>query len=250
MILFYCRTNNQMHSKFIRSSRKKIDLDLSKSKMRKMLSPIFYAQYKLTIPITQKYIYGDLIDIGCGFSPYKSLLVKFVEKYEGIDLFPYNDDVTYTGNILKQNPFDKNQFDCAISFEVLEHIPNSDDFLKQIYKIIKPGGYFIISVPHLSRLHEEPLDFYRFTKYGLFEIFTRNGFEILEIKPKGSLFSFFGHQISTLIVSTFWQIPVLKYVVLFLNYLLITLPCFWIDRIFDNNGVFAQGYILVSKKMD
>ena len=239
-----------MFTSFIKSSRKKIDFDLSKSKLRKMLSPIFYAQYKLTIPITQKYIHGDLIDIGCGYSPYKSLLVKNVEKYEGIDLIPYNEDVTYTGDILKKNLFDKNQFDCGISFEVLEHIPNSDEFIKQIYKIIKPGGYFIISVPHLSRLHEEPLDFYRFTKYGLIEIFTRNGFEILEIEPKGSLFSFSGHQISTLFVSTFWQIPLLKYVVLFLNYLLITLPCFWIDRIFDKNGVFAQGYILVAKKMD
>ena len=239
-----------MVSSFIKSSRKKIDLDLSKSKLRKMLSPIFYAQYKLTVPITQKYIHGNLIDIGCGSSPYKSLLVKNVAKYEGIDLIPYNEDVTYTGNILKNNPFDKNQFDCGISFEVLEHIPNSDEFLKQIYKIIKPDGYFIISVPHLSRLHEEPLDFYRFTKYGLIEIFTRNGFDIVEIKPKGSLFSFLGHQISILFVSTFWQIPLLKYVILFLNFLLITLPCFWVDRIFDKNGIFAQGYILVAKKMD
>lgn len=234
----------------IKTYRKKFDLELSKSKMRKMLSPIFYAQYKLTIPCTQKYINGNLIDIGCGYSPYKSLLLKNVSKYEGMDLVHYNEDVTHIGDILNKNPFHENQFDCGISFEVLEHIPNSDEFIKQIYKIIKPDGYFIISVPHLSRLHEEPLDFYRFTKYGLIEIFTRNGFEIVEIEPKGSLFSFLGHQISILFVPTFWQIPILKYVVLFLNYLLITLPCFWIDRIIDKNGVFAQGYILVAKKMD
>ncbi len=239
-----------MLSTFIKSSRKKIDLDLSKSKMRKMLSPIYYSQYKLTIPITQKYIRGNLIDIGCGYSPYKAILSKNVSKYEGIDIIPYNEDVTYLGNILVKNPFRENQFDCAISFEVLEHIPNFDHFLKQIHKIIKPNGYFIISVPHLSRLHEEPFDFYRFTKYGLIEIFTRNRFDIVEIASKGSLLSFLGHQVSNLFVSAFWQIPLLKYVVLFLNFLLITVPSFWVDRVFDKNGIFAQGYILVAKKMD
>lgn len=239
-----------MLSAFIKSSRKKIDSDLAKSKMRKMLSPIFYAQYKLTIPLTQKYIFGNIIDIGCGYSPYKSILSKNVSKYEGLDLISYNDDVTYLGNILDNSPFHKNQFDCAISFEVLEHIPNSDHFLEETHKILKDGGYFIISVPHLSRLHEEPLDFYRFTKYGLIELFTRNRFEIMEIEPRGSLFSFLGHQVSNLFVSTFWQIPLLKYFVLFLNFLSITLPCFWVDKIFDKKGIFAQGYILIAKKID
>ncbi len=235
---------------FIKTSRKKIDSDLAQSKLRKFFSPIIYAQYKITIPTTQNYVNGNLIDIGCGYSPYKKYLENYVNNYQGIDLFPFNQDVTYIGDFFDDNFFHDNQFDCALSFEVLEHVSNSDKFLSKIYRILKPNGFLIISVPHLSRLHEEPHDYFRFTKYGLSEIFTKNGFTIIEMKTKGGLFSFLGHQVSNLLVSTFWLLPMIKYIILYLNFLLFTLPCFWIDKLLDKNGIFAQGYVVVAKKIE
>jgi len=232
---------------FISSSRKKIDSDLSKSPLRKMFSPIVYSQYEMTIPTAQKYVHGDLLDIGCGYSPYRNLLIEYVSKYEGIDINKYNEEVTIVGNILEGDLIPKNHFDCIVCFEVLEHIPNSDTLLKKINEILRKEGFVVISVPHLSRLHEEPLDFFRFTKYGLIEIFSRNGFEILEIKHKGSIFSFLGHQISTILVSFFWGIPIISHFILFLNYIFITLPCYYVDKAIDKNGKFAQGYVLVAK---
>jgi SAM-dependent methyltransferase len=232
----------------IKNLRNNLEKDLSKSNLRKLVSPIIYSQYETTVPLTQKHIRGNLIDIGCGYSPYKNLLINYVLSYEGIDRHAYNEDVTFVGDFLEDFPSLENMYDCAISFEVLEHISNTDLFLQQVHKILKPHGKIIISVPHLSRLHEEPYDFFRFTKYGLEEIFSRNDFVILQIEKKGSIFSFLGHQFSTIFVSIFWLFPVIRYFALFINFVFITLPCFWIDKIIDRNGLFAQGYVVVAKK--
>ena len=58
---------------------------------------------------------------------------------------------------------------CA--FEVLEHTTNPINAVNNIYKILKPGDYFLISVPYIMPLHDEPVDYYRFTKHGLKLIF-------------------------------------------------------------------------------
>lgn len=49
-------------------------------------------------------------------------------------------------------PFEDNTFDVFVSNQVLEHIPNTDHFLEEFYRILKPGGYGIISTPNLSSL--------------------------------------------------------------------------------------------------
>ena len=52
-----------------------------------------------------------------------------------------------------------------------------------MYRILKPGGYVILTTPLFWHLHEEPRDFYRYTKYGLRYLFTEAGFEIVELRP-------------------------------------------------------------------
>ena len=41
-------------------------------------------------------------------------------------------------------------FDAVVSFETIEHIPSPDLFLKEVKRILKPGGLFIISTPNLE----------------------------------------------------------------------------------------------------
>ncbi len=50
-------------------------------------------------------------------------------------------------------PFDNNKFDVIISNQVLEHMYNTDYFFEELYGIMKPGSYEIVSVPNLSSLH-------------------------------------------------------------------------------------------------
>lgn len=50
-------------------------------------------------------------------------------------------------------PFSDNAFDIIISNQVMEHIVNVDNFFREVYRILKPGGHAIISTPNMSSTH-------------------------------------------------------------------------------------------------
>ena len=63
--------------------------------------------------------------------------------------------------------FEGASFDAVFMMEVLEHVPEPQQALSEIRRVLKPGGRLILSVPFIFPLHEEPHDYYRYTKYGL-----------------------------------------------------------------------------------
>lgn len=67
-------------------------------------------------------------------------------------------------------------------FEVLEHTKNPSLAIKNIYNLIEKESVVLLSTPFIFNIHDEPNDFYRFTKYGLKEIFKE--FSEVEIKEK------------------------------------------------------------------
>lgn len=67
-------------------------------------------------------------------------------------------------------------------FEVLEHIKNPSVAIKNIYNLIDKDSVVLVSTPFIFNIHDAPNDFYRFTKYGLKEIFKE--FSKVEIKEK------------------------------------------------------------------
>lgn len=64
-------------------------------------------------------------------------------------------------------PFSDNSFDAVFLIEVLEHVHNPPKALSEIYRVLKPGGILIFSVPFIFPLHDRPGDYFRYTKYGL-----------------------------------------------------------------------------------
>ena len=141
-----------------------------------------------------KYLTGRLIDIGCGTKPYKDLLTPYITKHIGID---HKDTLHDTSNIDRfgtayELPAEDNEFDCALCTAVLEHLEEPELALKECYRVLKQGGVAIYSVPFIWHLHEEPRDFYRFSKYGLKYLFEKTGFEIIEIKALSGFWITFG----------------------------------------------------------
>jgi len=73
-------------------------------------------------------------------------------------------------------PFASNKFDLIWIGGVLEHIRDPKTVIKDIYQILKDGGYIYIETPFFQRIHGAPNDFQRFTIAGLEELcsqFTR-----------------------------------------------------------------------------
>jgi len=134
---------------------------------------------------------GDLLDIGCGKMPYKNYLLKnsAITNYVGLDIenaLEYDatviPDFTWDGTSM---PFKNAQFETAFGTEVLEHCPRPEVILKEVNRVLKPGGVFFFTVPFLWPLHEVPHDEYRYTPFALRRLLKEAGFENIDIKATG-----------------------------------------------------------------
>jgi SAM-dependent methyltransferase len=140
--------------------------------------------YKSILRISPS-IKGVILDFGCGSKPYESLFVN-ASSYTGVDIEVSGHshehskvDVYYDGKTL---PFPDEHFDAVVSFEVFEHVFNIDETLREIRRVLKPGGQILITTPFAWDEHEIPYDFARYTSYGIRNILERNSFDVLEIK--------------------------------------------------------------------
>jgi SAM-dependent methyltransferase len=80
--------------------------------------------------------------------------------------------------------FRDNSFDNVISFETLEYIYQTEDVLKEIKRVLKPGGTCYFSVPFLNPVHGGTGDIVRYTKRGWQELLQKY-FDKVEIKAFG-----------------------------------------------------------------
>jgi SAM-dependent methyltransferase len=60
-------------------------------------------------------------------------------------------------------PVKSESVDCVLCCEVLEHVADPFTCCSEIYRILKPGGLFVFSVPFIFPIHADPYDFGRFT---------------------------------------------------------------------------------------
>jgi SAM-dependent methyltransferase len=134
--------------------------------------------------------YGTVLDVGCGFMPYKKLIESNpkVENYIGMDL----EQPTYYGQIKpdltwngEKIPLEDESVDCVMATEFLEHYAEPEKILKEIRRVLKPGGRLFATVPFIWNLHEIPYDEYRYTPYSLERHFKNAGYKDVEIKPLG-----------------------------------------------------------------
>lgn len=145
-------------------------------------NPFYFARKGLFCNIRElgKFLYGDVLDVGCGSKPYKSLIAA--HSYVGLEYdTPENRtskaaDFFYDGTVF---PFADSQFDCVFCSQVLEHVFNPFEFLPEINRVVKPGGKLLLTVPFVWDEHEQPYDFARYSSFGLRSMLERNGFEII-----------------------------------------------------------------------
>jgi len=137
-----------------------------------------------------------MIEIGCGDKSKNYLVGEYVSEHVGLDHeASYHDgsrvDIVGTAYDI---PEPDCSFDCVLSTAVLEHLEDPTKALAEAFRVLRPGGYAIYTAPFIWHLHEEPRDFYRYSKYGLEYLFDQAGFEIAEIKPLGGFWITFGSE--------------------------------------------------------
>jgi SAM-dependent methyltransferase len=131
---------------------------------------------------------GRLLDVGCGNSPYRHLLDPAAAQYQGVDVpaakdFGYQnaDTVYYDGHAL---PFPDASFDAVLCTEVIEHIPDPTEIIREMHRVLKPGGRLIATIPWSARFHYQPYDYHRYTPSMLQPLFA--AFAATAISSRGT----------------------------------------------------------------
>ncbi len=150
------------------------------------IHPYFFARKGLLkyIRENRKYIGGKCLDFGCGIKPYQQLFST--EEYVGVEIESEIKDpgvVYYDGKTL---PFENDTFDSILCSQVFEHIPNLDEIITEIHRILKPGGYVLLTAPFVYPEHLKPFDFRRFTQNGIQMFMESHGFSILKCHKSGN----------------------------------------------------------------
>lgn len=78
-------------------------------------------------------------------------------------------------------PFEDDFFDVIYSRQVFEHVRHPDLLLKDIARVLKPGGFFIGSVSQLEPLHS--LSYWNFTYFGFATLAKEAGLDLCELRP-------------------------------------------------------------------
>ncbi|HTL08128.1 MAG TPA: class I SAM-dependent methyltransferase [Chitinophagaceae bacterium] len=167
---------------------------------------------------------GDVLDIGCGQSPYKFLLNKQHTRYFGIDIIEatafgyHNPDVTAFDG--KNIPFEDQKFNAVICTEVLEHVQEYQYLVNEIYRTTRPNADIIVTIPWSARYHYIPYDYFRYTPSSLKTIFGQ--FSQVTIMPRGTDIAVIGSKIIVLFAAGL--LPVKKWKYIFVPLYLICLP--------------------------
>ncbi|MEM3063423.1 MAG: class I SAM-dependent methyltransferase [Nitrososphaerota archaeon] len=200
------------------------------------------------------FIKGRVLDVGCGNKPYEELIVKYATEYIGVDIpteQSANKEIKKAdifSDISTGLPFKDNTFDTVICTEVLEHLPNPWHFMNECARIMKKDSHLILTTPQTWELHEEPHDFFRFTRYGLQSLIKDAGFQAISIHAHCGTIASLAQLIVVQITNSF-IIRKPKWLRAFwsvINIIILQVGLF-LDRIFPSNKL-PLGNTLIAKK--
>jgi SAM-dependent methyltransferase len=111
-------------------------------------------------------------------------------------------------------PVEDNIADIVVSFYLLEHVENPQNVLNEKYRVLKEGGELFMLVPLYWEEHEQPYDYFRFTRFGLEMMLNKSGFKEIEIEAINTTPSILGMHLARL-----FNLKILRYMVPVINYI-------------------------------
>ncbi len=210
-----------------------------------------------------------VLDAAAGAKPFKHIFESLA--YESCDMpggfyQSTHDFECYLDDVPRENE----TYDVVVLTQVLEHVPDPLAVLREINRILMPGGKLLVSVPLTAPLHGEPWHFFLFSHYGIAQLAKESGFAVSEIEKIGGAFWVIGKRLPDAFIKLFKQYDpfrakkrsqnavfcVLMNLLLLPVYILGYLPSnymlrplfYWLDRL-DHNKEFTLGYTAVLEKL-
>lgn len=225
----------------------------------RFLKPLLSTQPRNITSLSTKSNRHFLIDIGVGNDPWA--------KYVHSEYIKLNLDIPISSKFEMHNTNTHIFFDgmslpisseCAkvvMLIKVLEHAKSPSQLLKEINRIIHPGGTLLLSVPFSARRHHIPYDFQRYTREGLDNLLINSGFSDVTIYERGNDLDVIFNKVEFNIISLYQKIH-LKNIFQIIIMLIFLLPFALVLFLFINfpfisklgNDVDPLGHFVVAIK--
>ncbi|HSZ71255.1 MAG TPA: class I SAM-dependent methyltransferase [Cytophagaceae bacterium] len=149
-----------------------------------------------------------LLDAGAGEQPYKKNCTHL--QYVSQDFAQYNPNELKQGlqmghwdygmldivSDISAIPRSSASFDAILCTEVIEHIVNPMDAIKEFSRLLKPGGKLILTAPFCSMTHFAPYHFYSgYNRFFYETVLSREGFDIVEMSENGNYFEYVAQEL-------------------------------------------------------
>jgi SAM-dependent methyltransferase len=152
---------------------------------------INFVMLEASLQKCRSYVEGQVLDIGCGFRPYEFSYYRGASKYIGLDYLTDRSKPDVIGSALDL-PFGEKSMDTVVSNETLEHVPDPARAVVEMYRVLKPEGYLILSCPAFWPRHEQPYDYFRYPYDGIISLVEGAGFRIETLFCRGRTYAFLG----------------------------------------------------------
>ena len=140
---------------------------------------------------------GKILDIGAGVGDFLSVAKKDgweiigVEPSEKAKAIAKNKGVTFVESL---NDLENNSFDVITMWHVLEHVPDLENQIKELKRLIKPSGTIIIAVPNFNSFdakyygsfwaaYDVPIHLWHFSKTAIKKLFAKENLELQKVLP-------------------------------------------------------------------
>jgi SAM-dependent methyltransferase len=206
---------------------------------------------ELLVRAMDQHLRGRVLDIGCGLKTKRHLVSDRVTAYVGLDheqSLHGQSQVDLVGTAYRI-PQPDESFDGIVCTAVLEHLEEPHAALLESFRVLKGGGHAIYTVPLFWHLHEEPRDFFRYTKYGLRHLFENSGYEIVEISAASGFWITFGSAWSYYLCGL--RLGPVRFVARALTAAnnVVCARLDWLDRRFNRRSeLFTWMYLVVARK--
>lgn len=186
-----------------------------------------------------------VLDAGAGEGSYRDHFGA--QRYCGLDLGVGDGAWDYSKldvlGDLSSLPFREGAFEATLNVVTLEHVREPGRVLDELFRVLMPGGRILIVAPHEWEEHQQPHDYFRYTRYGLRYLLERAGFREIQVEPVGGFFRLLSRRLFNAL--QFFPGPLAVVAALFFAPPALLLPL--LDPL-DKKRNFTLGYICTARK--
>lgn len=119
-----------------------------------MIDNYVYQRSRLAYFEASKMVSGRVLEIGTGTGYGIDIIAPSCDRFTTLDKFSSEATAALPGNVefvkatVPPLPFKDESFDYVVSFQVIEHIADDRTFIKEVHRVLRKGGKFIVTTPN------------------------------------------------------------------------------------------------------